>query len=128
MPRGDRTGPTGAGPLSGRGMGFCKGYDVPGYMNPGFGQGFGRGRGSGRGMGRGNRWGYQATGQPGWARGYAGDFERPMAFQNQDIPYSMNEHNELRYLKDQAKSLKQMLQDINSRIDELDKKDENKEA
>ena len=40
----------------------------------------------------------------------------------------MNEHNELRYLKDQAKSLKQMLQDINSRIDELDKKDENKEA
>ena len=46
MPRGDRTGPTGLGPLTGRGAGFCAGFKVPGYANPivGCGLGFGRGR------------------------------------------------------------------------------------
>ncbi|HHX95299.1 MAG TPA: DUF5320 domain-containing protein, partial [Clostridia bacterium] len=33
MPRGDRTGPTGLGPLTGRGAGFCAGFKVPGYAN-----------------------------------------------------------------------------------------------
>jgi hypothetical protein len=57
MPRGDRTGPWGAGPMTGRGAGYCAGYSVPGYMNPvgGYGRGWGRGRGRGfgRGWGRG---------------------------------------------------------------------------
>jgi len=53
MPRGDGTGPAGMGRMSGRGMGFCAGFDAPGFMNPGFGRGFGRGRGMGRGFGRG---------------------------------------------------------------------------
>ena len=45
MPRGDRTGPWGAGPMTGRAAGYCAGYSVPGYMNPvgGYGRGFGRG-------------------------------------------------------------------------------------
>ena len=47
MPRGDRTGPMGAGPMTGRGVGFCAGYDVPGYMNSSFERGFGRGFGRG---------------------------------------------------------------------------------
>lgn len=74
MPAGDRTGPWGMGPRTGRGFGYCSGYAAPGYMNPGPGMGFGRGygRGMGMGMGRGRRfrfpamagfWGYpQATG------------------------------------------------------------------
>jgi hypothetical protein len=33
MPRGDRTGPSGMGPMSGRAAGYCAGYAVPGYMN-----------------------------------------------------------------------------------------------
>jgi hypothetical protein len=33
MPRGDRTGPGGMGPMTGRGAGYCAGYDVPGYVN-----------------------------------------------------------------------------------------------
>lgn len=33
MPRGDRTGPNGAGAMSGRRMGFCVGNDVPGFHN-----------------------------------------------------------------------------------------------
>lgn len=33
MPGGDRTGPLGLGPMSGRAAGFCAGYQVPEYMN-----------------------------------------------------------------------------------------------
>ena len=38
MPRGDRTGPTGLGPMTGRAAGFCAGYPVPGYINPAIGR------------------------------------------------------------------------------------------
>ena len=47
MPRGDGTGPNGMGPMTGRGKGFCAGFNVPGFMNSGFGRGFGMGRGFG---------------------------------------------------------------------------------
>ncbi|MFH1391971.1 MAG: DUF5320 domain-containing protein [Candidatus Diapherotrites archaeon] len=46
MPRGDGTGPSGMGQMTGRGMGLCAGYSVPGYMNSCFRReyagGFGR--------------------------------------------------------------------------------------
>ena len=53
MPQGDRTGPAGRGPMTGRGRGFCSGFEQPGFMNLKFGrgQGFGRGFGRGRGFG-----------------------------------------------------------------------------
>jgi len=44
MPQGDRTGPNGQGPMTGRGRGFCSGFNGSGFANPGFGRGFGRGR------------------------------------------------------------------------------------
>jgi len=34
MPGGDRTGPAGMGPMTGRAAGYCAGYPVPGYLNP----------------------------------------------------------------------------------------------
>ena len=57
MPFGDGTGPYGRGQLTGRGMGFCAGYDAPGYINTGFGfrRGMGRGFFSRGGFGRGFR-------------------------------------------------------------------------
>ena len=60
MPRGNRLGPQGLGPMTGRGAGYCAGYEVPGYANdtvPGYGGGFGAGyrRGNGRGQGFGGR-------------------------------------------------------------------------
>lgn len=66
MPRGDRTGPMGAGPMTGRGAGWCAGHEMPGYAygRPGFGYGMGRG-----GRGRGHRHMFYATGAPRWARG-----------------------------------------------------------
>lgn len=69
MPRGDRTGPEGAGPMTGRALGYCSGNDRPGYTadaapqgaargfrngagrGPGYGRGFKRGAGRGRGRG-----------------------------------------------------------------------------
>jgi hypothetical protein len=59
MPGGDRTGPMGRGPRTGRGLGDCardeplRGPDRKGYPGPGQGRGRGRGWGFGRGLGRG---------------------------------------------------------------------------
>ncbi|HQE93657.1 MAG TPA: DUF5320 domain-containing protein [Anaerolineae bacterium] len=55
MPGGDRTGPQGLGPRTGRGLGDCEPLD-----QPRLGFGFGRGRG--------RRYWARATGQPGWLR------------------------------------------------------------
>jgi hypothetical protein len=47
MPLKDRTGPRGAGPLTGRGFGYCNRF----YDDEYYGRGFGLGRGRGRGLG-----------------------------------------------------------------------------
>ncbi len=77
------------GPMTGRGGGYCGGYEVPGYANPvpgrgygmGWGAGPGRGRGMGWGRGGGRGWGlrnrYYATGVPGWARAGYGPVSGP---------------------------------------------------
>ena len=128
MPGGDRTGPWGAGPMTGRASGFCAGYDVPGYMNPAFGRGVGggRGRGYGRGFGmgggRGWRHQYYATGLPGWGRGYAYPYPHPVgAPADFGTPTNAKavQAEELAYLKEQARYFKETLGDIQMRIDEL---------
>jgi len=64
MPGGDRTGPIGAGPRTGRGLGYCGSYDAPGFADPAFGPGRGWRRGRGGGFGWRHR--FFATGQAGW--------------------------------------------------------------
>lgn len=66
MPFGDGTGPTGVGPMTGRGAGFCAGYAVPGRDN------FAPGRACRRPGARGWRNRYYATGLTGWQRTGAG--------------------------------------------------------
>ena len=111
MPAGDGTGPRGMGPRTGRGAGYCAGNDAPGYANPGPGRGFGmswgrgRGWGVGRGGGRGWRNTYCATGLPGWTRYGA----RPTPEQ------------ETEFLRTQAERLKDELDSISQRIEELEK-------
>ena len=70
MPWGDRTGPLGLGPRTGRGLGFCSGFNSPGFTK-GSGWGFGRGwgRGLGRGWGRGRR-GFGFGRGMAWRRGW----------------------------------------------------------
>ena len=66
MPRGDRTGPLGMGPMTGRAMGYCAGNTGPRFVfgrGVGFGGGFGRQFSFGRGRGWqragfGRFWGY----------------------------------------------------------------------
>ena len=64
MPGGDRTGPMGAGPMTGRRAGYCAGFNFPGYANPaprlGLMHGF-------RGGGHGWRHRCYASGAPVWA-------------------------------------------------------------
>lgn len=45
MPRGDKTGPAGAGTMTGRGLGYCVGNNQPGFKVNSVSQRFGRGRG-----------------------------------------------------------------------------------
>jgi len=52
MPKGDKTGPAGQGPMTGRRMGYCAGFDTPGFVQEFGGRGFGFRRGFGRGFGR----------------------------------------------------------------------------
>ena len=52
VPGRDGTGPMGAGPMTGRGLGVCAG----GTANRGLGMGRGMGLGMGRGRGRGYAW------------------------------------------------------------------------
>jgi len=119
MPGGDRTGPMGLGPMTGRAAGFCGGFGMPGYANPvpgrGFGMGFGRGRGAGgRGFGGGGRgWRnmFYATGLPGWLRfgGWGGQvsYAAPTPTAERD------------YLKGAAESLQGQLDEIKKRLDDL---------
>lgn len=118
MPRGDRSGPMGIGPMTGRAAGYCAGYGMPGYMNPipgrGFGAGFGRGRGRGfwGGGGRGWRHMYWATGLPGWG-GVA-----PV------LPPTPE--TEKRFLKAQATALQRQIDDIRKRLEELESQETTK--
>ncbi|MBN1518314.1 DUF5320 domain-containing protein [Candidatus Sumerlaeota bacterium] len=119
MPRGDRTGPMGAGPKSGRAAGYCAGFGAPGSMNQapgqGRGMGFGRGRGfaGGGGGGRGWRNMFRATGMPGWMR-FGGGYAAPMA-----TP-SMDPEMEKQALKNQADALQSELELIQKRLAEME--------
>lgn len=109
MPRGDRTGPWGAGPMTGRAAGFCAGFGMPGYMNPVPGRGFvrwGRRGGAGGGWGRGFRhrrcwWG--APPYPfGWAGGGFASVEDEKAFLQ----------NELKSLNEEMEAIRQRLENL----------------
>jgi hypothetical protein len=127
MPAGDGTGPRGMGPMTGRGAGYCAGYDMPGYAHPmpgrGFGMGWGRGRAWGGGWGRGRGWRHQyyATGVPGWARfGYAPAWGAPPAPAYGPYGAPPSSEQEAEFLRTQAEWLKEQLDAISQRITELE--------
>lgn len=118
MPAGDRTGPSGMGPRTGRAAGYCSGYTVPGYANRGFGGGFGFGRGMGRGFGRGMGRGFgRGYGYGFFQAPYAAPYAAPMAY---PPAAHVTPEQELEMLKSQASELEQGLNDINRRITELE--------
>ena len=109
MPGGDRTGPTGRGPMTGRRVGYCAGYQVPGYANPG--PRFGRGMGFGRGRGS-------------WGRGYypyPGSYYGPTPYYAPS-PTGPEPAEEKAYLGEAIKSMEEELKAMKERLEELSKK------
>ena len=108
MPGGDRTGPLGEGPLTGRRLGYCAGFDRPGFMNvrSNWGGGYGRrfrGGYTGRGPGLGFRHRY-------------GDLYR---WEPDEVSEKTLIENEIRILKDQLSSLEDRL----SKFEQDDRKE-----
>ena len=116
MPRGDRSGPVGMGPKTGRGAGFCAGDDSPGYENPTPQYGMGRGRGGGgrRRRQRGRGFGPQFAGDPAnWAQPGSEQQAAP-------LPQKDDRDDERQNLQDQAQSLQALLGAINERLERLE--------
>jgi len=121
MPRGDGTGPAGMGPMTGRGAGFCAGYNVPGFMNPVGGCGYwGRGRGMGRG--RSFRWARAGFGGPAW-----GGAVNPYAYSSAPLAQNITAQQELESLKGQAQYFEDALDEIKKRTEELESQKSNKD-
>lgn len=118
MPRGDGTGPSGMGPMTGRAAGYCAGQGAPGFMNPIPGRGFGGGGRGGGGRGRRNQ--FYATGLYGWQRATAGGpaYGSPAAYAGPYAP-AVTRDQELDALKAQAEYFRNALETIGKRIDEL---------
>jgi len=128
MPRGDGTGPLGTGSRTGRGAGFCTGYDVAGYANPWRERGFFCRRGHSRGgaatgPGRGFRWQnwYNATGQPFWVRDRQFWWNRPQTPGSSYGGSFTNKESEIEFLKKEASALEEELNQIKTRIENLNK-------
>jgi len=111
MPGGDRTGPVGEGPMTGRGAGYCSGAGQPGYASSGRMPYYGRGGRFGRGFrGRGFRQTPYMAGRP-WRMRFAADYR--------ELPPV----DESEMLRGYAEDLKRELEDINRRLDSLKKPD-----
>ncbi len=121
MPRGDGTGPWGQGSMTGRGAGFCGGFQMPGYANPVPGRGFGGGGRGGGGGGRGRRNMYWATGMPGWAR--LGSFPGPGGV-GPSYGTDTSKAEEVEALRQQAEYFKASLDDIEKRLQAMESSDE----
>jgi hypothetical protein len=103
MPRGDRTGPLGEGPMTGRQLGYGAGYDSPGYTK-GPGGGWGRGF---RGRGRGFFW-YRPNIVP------------------EDMYGVRSRTDELGTIKSEMRDLNNTLSSIMKRLDNLNAKEDDK--
>ena len=125
MPGGDRTGPLGEGPKTGRAAGYCAGNKVPGFMNPvpggapaadynfnlrGAGRGglpWGGGRGRVFGGGRGC----------GWMRAA---FHNRLPEQPQDTAVQLeSQQNAIDKLAEQTASVKDVLDRLEERLKDM---------
>ena len=113
MPRGDRTGPMGQGPRTGRAAGYCAGNDRPGSAQAGPGMGFGRGGWAGR------RWGMQFGRPRGRTRGFGGWWGGPGAWNADPWGPPTAPEVEMADLTDQANWLQEQLDAVRARINEL---------
>jgi hypothetical protein len=117
MPGGDRTGPRGGSPKTGRGLGYCADSDQPGYAAPQSSQGLGL---AFRWGGRGRRRGY------GRGRGWRAEF-RPVRGRGAYVVSNDTQDQEIDLLKTQAEDLGNTLQELQVRLSALESEDKEKE-
>ena len=101
VPAGDRTGPRGTGPMSGKAAGYCVEHQAPGYASPGYDSGMGWGHGRGFGRGRGRRFRGGITGMP-------------------DAAPAATREQELEMLKQRAEYFKKAGEEISARIEKIE--------
>ena len=97
MPRGDKTGPEGNGPKTGRGMGNCVENNHPGRSTGNFG--FGGGHGARTKM------------ETGMGRRFRNRFSASVSKDNQN-------QDSISFLKEEILSLKDLIADLSQRISE----------
>ncbi len=112
MPRGDGTGPTGMGAMTGRAAGYCAGTGMPGFANfaPGRGLGMNFGRMRSFGGGRRNQNRFYATGMSN--RMQLGEYAAPYRTVDPGV--------EKQALRGQAAVLQSELDFIKKRLEEID--------
>jgi hypothetical protein len=111
MPGGDRTGPQGEGPKTGRGLGYCADNDQPGFvrLQPALG------------LGQGNRWGRRDRG-----RGRGRRNRRFWPGRYRDV-YGVSGGAQNQYiasLQEQVEELQNTLLEIHGKLSELAPEDE----
>lgn len=111
MPGGNKTGPMGTGPRTGRAAGYCAGYDTPGNASAAPGRGSRMGFGRGRGRRHQNM--PDATGTPGRMR------RGGNSAYSADVPMADAEM-EKRMLRNQADALQVKMEIVNKRLSELE--------
>jgi hypothetical protein len=121
VPGGDRTGPRGLGSRTGRSMGYCAGYDTPGYTRGpgmGLGRGWGRSRGIGygRGLGYGRGWGYRTPIYGPIYHTYPTEIMPRFTPENQLAMLKQ----EKEYLESQVDGIHNAIADISKKIEELE--------
>ena len=114
MPGGDRTGPEGSGSRTGRMLGFCCGYNSPGYTKgmPRGGRGYGRG--FGRGFGHGRGYGYRYRAYP---------FQQEYPSQYPSEPYKQQD-DEKNFLEQRIGELEGELSSLRDQLEQLSKKNQ----
>jgi len=113
MPRGDKTGPEGYGPRSGRGLGYCNDYDNSGYTKnlPRDGRGF-RQRDI-RGFRCGRGFGHHRMNYPKYPVHYSYESE-----------HTINNDEEKNYLKQAINHLESEISSLQDRLKKLGKNKE----
>ena len=114
MPRGDGTGPTGMGSMTGRAAGYCAGFRIPGFRNLVDGR---LGRRYSRS--RFGHWWHR------WGPNPDYDYESPHLYG--EVP-SVTAEQELDFLQNQSIMINDRLSEIQARITELEKKEGKKKS
>lgn len=124
MPAGDKTGPEGKGPRTGRSMGYCSGYNSPGFTKGAPRRGRGRRfyKRRGPGFGRGNRNFYYPREHPISNDKYPQNQNNETKTSREEEINSLDEEksieNEIKAMKDGLDNLREKIKELENKIEQ----------